>query len=56
MSRPESTQEVGITVGCPPPKNKAVTLANWQDPPYNHCQFQRIKGGDDQPRFFKRFF
>ncbi len=42
MPRPKSAREEGIMVGYPPSKDQAVTLANWQDPPYNRWSFQHV--------------
>ena len=29
--------------GFPPPAESRVTLANWQDPPYNRWSFQHLR-------------
>lgn len=42
MSRPITARELGIMVGYPPSKDQTVTLANWQDPPYNRWSFQHV--------------
>ena len=41
MSRPKSAREVDIMVGYTQPRDQLVTLANWQDPPYDHCSLAR---------------
>ena len=38
--------ELGLMVGSPPPDPALVTLANWQDPPYNRWGFQHVAGPD----------
>ena len=62
MTRPSrfaTADELGIQLGAPPPPGKLVTLANWQDPPFNRWGFQhvrdliptaRIARGDGPPR------
>ncbi|HEV3329433.1 MAG TPA: hypothetical protein VG096_00520, partial [Bryobacteraceae bacterium] len=33
----------GLMVGFPPPAQSQVTLANWQDPPFNRWAFQHVR-------------
>src|SRR5436853_4539149 len=41
---PESAVELGLMTGVPPfPSDGQVTLANWQDPPYNRWGFQHVR-------------
>lgn len=35
--------ELGLMVGSPPPEPALVTLANWQDPPFNRWGFQHVR-------------
>jgi CubicO group peptidase (beta-lactamase class C family) len=42
-SRFASADEMGIQVGAPAPPDKLVTLANWQDPPFNRWGFQHVR-------------
>ncbi|MEX0984386.1 MAG: serine hydrolase [Actinomycetota bacterium] len=55
--------DLGLMVGDPPPAERLVTLANWQDPPFNRWGFQhvrdliptaRIARGDGRPRALPR--
>jgi CubicO group peptidase (beta-lactamase class C family) len=34
--RPKTAQQLGLMQGFPPPEDRLVTLANWQDAPYNN--------------------
>lgn len=39
-----SAADLGLMVGAPPfPNERLVTLANWQDPPFNRWGFQHIR-------------
>jgi CubicO group peptidase (beta-lactamase class C family) len=41
--RPRTAAELGLMAGPPPiPAERLVTLANWQDPPFNRWGFQHI--------------
>ena len=40
--RPPSAQELGLMRGSPPPADRLVTLANWQEPPWNRWSFQHV--------------
>lgn len=35
--------ELGLMVGSPPPPERLVTLANWQDPPFSRWGFQHVR-------------
>ena len=35
--------ELGLMEGSPPPPERLVTLANWQDPPFNRWAFQHVR-------------
>jgi CubicO group peptidase (beta-lactamase class C family) len=35
--------ELGLMEGSPPPEGRLVTLANWQDPPFNRWGFQHVR-------------
>ena len=35
--------ELGLMAGSPPPADRLVTLANWQDPPFNRWGFQHVR-------------
>jgi CubicO group peptidase (beta-lactamase class C family) len=35
--------DLGLMQGSPPPPERLVTLANWQDPPFNRWGFQHIR-------------
>ncbi|MGH3002920.1 MAG: serine hydrolase domain-containing protein [Gaiellaceae bacterium] len=39
---PATAAELGLMEGAPPPAAQHVTLANWQDGPYNRWGFQRV--------------
>jgi CubicO group peptidase (beta-lactamase class C family) len=44
MPAPETAADLGLMVGVPPfPADGLVTLANWQDPPYNRWGFQHVR-------------
>jgi len=43
MARPKTARQLGLMVGSPPPPERMVTLANWQDPPFNRWGFQHIR-------------
>lgn len=43
MSAPPTTSELGLMVGTPPVGDALVTLANWQNPPFNRWGFQHIR-------------
>jgi CubicO group peptidase (beta-lactamase class C family) len=41
--RPKIAADLGLMAGPPPfPEDRLVTLANWQDPPWNRWSFQRV--------------
>jgi CubicO group peptidase (beta-lactamase class C family) len=43
-SRPRAAAELGLMVGPPPyPPERLVSLANWQDPPFNRWGFQHVR-------------
>lgn len=37
-----TARDLGLMQGCPPPDDKVVTVANWQDAPYNRWAFQHV--------------
>jgi CubicO group peptidase (beta-lactamase class C family) len=39
---PVDARQIGLMVGSPPPADRLVTLANWQDPPWNRWSFQHV--------------
>jgi len=41
-ARPRTAEELGLMRGFPPPEDKLVTAANFQDAPYNRWAFQHI--------------
>jgi CubicO group peptidase (beta-lactamase class C family) len=41
--RPHTAAELHLMEGCPPPPDRLVTLANWQDPPFNRWGFQHVR-------------
>ena len=41
--RVPDASELGLMVGSPPPEPALVTLANWQDPPFNRWGFQHVR-------------
>ena len=43
MRRPPTAGELGLMVGDPPAPAALVTLANWQDPPFNRWAFQHVR-------------
>src|SRR5690242_12122364 len=43
MSTPQTTSELGLMAGTPPVGDALVTLANWQDPPFNRWGFQHLR-------------
>ena len=43
MKRPATAAELGLMVGDPPAPGALVTLANWQDPPFNRWAFQHVR-------------
>jgi CubicO group peptidase (beta-lactamase class C family) len=40
--RPKTAQQLGLMQGFPPPEDRLVTLANWQDAPYNRWGFLHV--------------
>jgi CubicO group peptidase (beta-lactamase class C family) len=43
-SRPKTAADLGLMAGAPPfPLDRRVTLANWQDPPWNRWAFQHVR-------------
>jgi CubicO group peptidase (beta-lactamase class C family) len=43
MTRYRTAHELGLMEGTPPAPDRLVTLANWQDPPFNRWGFQHIR-------------
>ena len=44
MPRYRAAAELGLMQGTPPPPaDRLVTLANWQDPPFNRWAFQHVR-------------
>jgi CubicO group peptidase (beta-lactamase class C family) len=43
MPRYRTNAELGLMVGTPPAPGALVTLANWQDPPFNRWGFQHVR-------------
>jgi CubicO group peptidase (beta-lactamase class C family) len=43
MPRYRTARELGLMQGTPPPPDRLVTLANWQDTPFNRWGFQHIR-------------
>src|SRR5439155_9024509 len=44
MPRTGTAADPGLTAGAPPfPPRALVTLANWQDPPFNRWAFQHVR-------------
>jgi CubicO group peptidase (beta-lactamase class C family) len=43
VKRPPTAAELGLMVGSPPLPDRLVTLANWQDPPFNRWGFQHVR-------------
>lgn len=41
--RPKTAPELGLMAGSPPPTDRLVTLANWQDPPFNRWGFLHVR-------------
>ena len=41
-ARPATAEELGLMQGFPPPEDRLVTAANFQDAPYNRWAFQHI--------------
>ncbi len=41
--RISTAADLGLMEGTPPPPERLVTLANWQDPPFNRWGFQHIR-------------
>ena len=39
----EIAAEAGLMTGFPPPPESRVTLANWQDPPFNRWAFRHMR-------------
>ena len=42
-ARPRSAAELGLMQGCRPAPDRLVTLANWEDPPFNRWSFQHVR-------------
>ncbi|MGZ8578402.1 MAG: serine hydrolase domain-containing protein [Actinomycetota bacterium] len=42
-TRIPTAAELGLMEGSPPPPGRLVTLANWQDPPFNRWGFQHVR-------------
>ncbi len=42
-ARPQSAAELGLMQACRPTPDKLVTLANWQDEPFNRWAFQHVR-------------
>jgi CubicO group peptidase (beta-lactamase class C family) len=43
-TRPKTAADLGLMAGAPPfPLDRLVTLANWQDPPWNRWAFQHVR-------------
>lgn len=43
MTRYRTAAELHLMEGTPPPTEHLVTLANWQDPPFNRWGFQHVR-------------
>jgi CubicO group peptidase (beta-lactamase class C family) len=43
MPRYRTAAELGLMHGTPPPPAQQVSLANWQDPPFNRWGFQHVR-------------
>jgi hypothetical protein len=43
VSRPKTAAELGLMVGSPPPPERLVTLANWEEGPWNRWGFQHVR-------------
>jgi CubicO group peptidase (beta-lactamase class C family) len=43
MPRYRTAAQLGLMEGAPPPADRLVTLANWQDPPFNRWGFQHVR-------------
>ena len=43
MPKPPTALDLGLMVGDPPAPEAVVTLANWQDPPFNRWAFQHVR-------------
>jgi CubicO group peptidase (beta-lactamase class C family) len=43
MARPKTAADLRIMEGSPPAQERLVTLANWQDPPFNRWAFQHVR-------------
>jgi CubicO group peptidase (beta-lactamase class C family) len=43
VSKVATAAELGLMEGSPPPDGRLVTLANWQDPPFNRWAFQHVR-------------
>ena len=54
MIEPRTAAELGLMVGDPPPLDRLVTLANWQDPPFNRWAFQHVRELIPTARIAKR--
>jgi CubicO group peptidase (beta-lactamase class C family) len=39
---PATARDLGLMVGSPPPAERQVTLANWQEAPWNRWSFQHV--------------
>ena len=42
-TRPATAADLGLMAGPPPAETALVTLANWQDPPFNRWGFQHVR-------------
>ncbi len=43
LEKPAGSVELGLMRGTPPALERAVTLANWQDPPFNRWGFLHVR-------------
>jgi CubicO group peptidase (beta-lactamase class C family) len=43
VPRYRTAAELGLMRGTPPPPERLVTLANWQDPPFNRWGFRHVR-------------
>ncbi|MEA2557665.1 MAG: hypothetical protein QOG88_1203, partial [Actinomycetota bacterium] len=43
MPRYRTAAELHLMEGTPPSQERLVTLANWQDPPFNRWGFQHVR-------------
>ena len=43
MPRYRTAAQLGLMEGTPPPVERLVTLANWQDPPFSRWGFQHVR-------------